>query len=143
MNVRKNKGRRRRRVPPGGARFSVRVRQVIRSFGGVPAMAAAIKRPASTVQGWFSGKSKPKALGMRAICLASGTRIEWLLMGRGDRYTLRERVNFLAYENHRRDCEVISCGRCPAPPSRNKQLLRWAEKQIASWVANGTGNGIG
>jgi len=47
-------------------------------------MARAINRSEGALRKWLRGQSEPGVSDLRAICEATGTSAEWLVMGRGD-----------------------------------------------------------
>lgn len=65
--------------------FPARLRQVIDSYGSTNAIARVINRSEGAVRKWLRGQSEPNVSDLRAICDATGTSVEWLVMGRGDR----------------------------------------------------------
>ena len=65
--------------------FAARLRQVVDSYGSTSAMSRAINRSEGAVRKWLRGQSEPSVSDLRAICALTGTSVEWLVMGRGDR----------------------------------------------------------
>jgi transcriptional regulator with XRE-family HTH domain len=65
--------------------FASRLRQVVDSYGSTSAIARVINRSEGAVRKWLRGQSEPNVSDLRAICDTTGTSVEWLVMGRGDR----------------------------------------------------------
>jgi hypothetical protein len=70
-------------TPPTPDGFAVRLRQVLDSYGSTSALARNIERSEGAVRKWLRGQSEPNVSDLRAICEATGTSVEWLVMGRG------------------------------------------------------------
>jgi hypothetical protein len=71
--------------------FPARLRQVVSSYGSTNALASHIERSEGAIRKWLRGQSEPGVSDLRAICLATNTSVEWLVMGRGDRKIIKER----------------------------------------------------
>jgi len=69
--------------PPTPDGFPVRLRQVIDSYGSTSALARTIDRSEGAIRKWLRGQSEPAVSDLRAICDATNTSVEWLVMGRG------------------------------------------------------------
>ncbi|MEJ1961597.1 MAG: helix-turn-helix transcriptional regulator [Gammaproteobacteria bacterium] len=69
-------------IPDG---FPARLRQVLDSYGSTSSLARAIERSEGAVRKWLRGQSEPNVTDLRAICQVSGTSVEWLVMGWGER----------------------------------------------------------
>jgi transcriptional regulator with XRE-family HTH domain len=69
-------------IPDG---FPARLRQVLDSYGSTSALARVIDRSEGALRKWLRGRSEPNVTDLRAICEATGTSVEWLVMGRGER----------------------------------------------------------
>jgi transcriptional regulator with XRE-family HTH domain len=65
--------------------FPARLRQVVSSYGSTNALANHIERSEGAIRKWLRGQSEPAVSDLRAICLATNTSVEWLVMGRGER----------------------------------------------------------
>jgi transcriptional regulator with XRE-family HTH domain len=65
--------------------FPGRLRQVLDSYGSTSSLARAIDRSEGALRKWLRGQSEPNVSDLRAICEVSGTRVEWLVMGWGER----------------------------------------------------------
>jgi transcriptional regulator with XRE-family HTH domain len=65
--------------------FPARLRQVLDSYGSTSSLARAIARSEGALRKWLRGQSEPNVTDLRAICEASNTSVEWLVMGRGQR----------------------------------------------------------
>ncbi|HWP94930.1 MAG TPA: helix-turn-helix transcriptional regulator [Gammaproteobacteria bacterium] len=65
--------------------FARRFREVVDGYGSANALAAAIGRSEGALRNWLAGKSEPDVSDLRAICEATGTRVEWLVNGQGPR----------------------------------------------------------
>jgi hypothetical protein len=72
--------------------FPLRLRQVVSSYGSTNALASHIERSEGAIRKWLRGQSEPGVSDLRAICLATNTSVEWLVMGRGDRKP-KERID--------------------------------------------------
>ena len=64
--------------------FPARLRQAVDTFGSVTALARAIDRSDGAVRKWLRGVSEPNVTDLRAISVATGVNIEWLVTGQGD-----------------------------------------------------------
>jgi transcriptional regulator with XRE-family HTH domain len=69
--------------PPTPDGFPQRLRQVIDSYGSTSALARTIDRSEGAIRKWLRGQSEPAVSDLRAICDATNTSVEWLVMGRG------------------------------------------------------------
>jgi transcriptional regulator with XRE-family HTH domain len=67
--------------------FPARLRQVVDSYGSTSALARVIQRSEGAVRKWLRGESEPTVSDLRGICDLTGTSAEWLVMGRGERYS--------------------------------------------------------
>jgi transcriptional regulator with XRE-family HTH domain len=47
-------------------------------------LARVIQRSEGAIRKWLRGQSEPAVSDLRAICEATGTNVEWLVMGRGE-----------------------------------------------------------
>jgi transcriptional regulator with XRE-family HTH domain len=63
--------------------FPQRLRQVVDSYGSTNALARVIDRSEGALRKWLRGQSEPAVSDLRAICDATNTSVEWLVMGRG------------------------------------------------------------
>jgi transcriptional regulator with XRE-family HTH domain len=79
-----NAGRHERQEAGG---FAARLRQVLKRHGSASSLAKAIERSEGAVRKWLRGESEPNVTDLRAICLATQTRIDWLVTGDGPRQT--------------------------------------------------------
>ncbi len=77
-----NTGRHERQEAGG---FAARLRQVLKGHGSATGLAKAIERSEGAVRKWLRGESEPNVTDLRAICLATETRIHWLVTGEGPR----------------------------------------------------------
>jgi transcriptional regulator with XRE-family HTH domain len=82
-------------VPAEPDGFPARLRQVIASYGSTSALARSIRRSEGAIRKWLRGQSEPAVSDLRTICEATGTNVEWLVMGRGEQrgMALREPPN--------------------------------------------------
>ena len=71
--------------------FALRLRQVVSSYGSTNALASHIERSEGAIRKWLRGQSEPGVSDLRAICIATNTSVEWLVMGRGERKLNKER----------------------------------------------------
>jgi transcriptional regulator with XRE-family HTH domain len=69
--------------PPTPDGFPQRLRQVVDSYGSTSALARNIDRSEGAIRKWLRGQSEPAVSDLRAICDATNTSVEWLVMGRG------------------------------------------------------------
>ena len=77
---------RRERQESGG--FATRLREVIDAYGSASGLAKAIERSEGAVRKWLRGESEPNVTDLRSVCEQTGTSIEWLVAGRGQRHVL-------------------------------------------------------
>jgi transcriptional regulator with XRE-family HTH domain len=63
--------------------FADRLRQVLDSYGSTSSLARSIDRSEGALRKWLRGQSEPNVTDLRAICEATSTSVEWLVMGRG------------------------------------------------------------
>jgi transcriptional regulator with XRE-family HTH domain len=91
-------GRREKRENNG---FAARLRQVIEAYGSASGLAKAIERSEGAVRKWLRGESEPNVTDLRSVCEETGTSIEWLVAGRGQREAMPLGVREVAppYEN--------------------------------------------
>jgi transcriptional regulator with XRE-family HTH domain len=75
-------GRRERQENSG---FATRLREVIDAYGSASGLAKAIERSEGAVRKWLRGESEPNVTDLRSVCLQTGTSIEWLATGLGQR----------------------------------------------------------
>src|SRR5579862_570037 len=81
-----NMSGRRERQETGG--FAARLREVIDAYGSASGLAKAIDRSEGAVRKWLRGESEPNVTDLRCVCETTGTRIDWLVTGRGQRQAL-------------------------------------------------------
>ncbi len=67
--------------------FAGRLREVIDAYGSASGLAKAIERSEGAVRKWLRGESEPNVTDLRAVCVQTGTNIEWLVTGLGARET--------------------------------------------------------
>jgi transcriptional regulator with XRE-family HTH domain len=77
-------GRRERQENSG---FAARLRDVIDAYGSASGLAKAIERSEGAVRKWLRGESEPNVTDLRSVCEQTGTSIEWLATGLGQRET--------------------------------------------------------
>jgi hypothetical protein len=77
---------RRERQESGG--FATRLREVIDAYGSASGLAKAIERSEGAVRKWLRGESEPNVTDLRCVCEQTGTSIEWLVTGHGQRQVL-------------------------------------------------------
>ena len=65
--------------------FAARLREVIDAYGSANGLAKAIGRSEGAVRKWLRADSEPNVTDLRSICEQTGTSIEWLVTGRGQR----------------------------------------------------------
>ena len=75
-------GRRERQENSG---FAARLREVIDAYGSASGLAKVIERSEGAVRKWLRGESEPNVTDLRSVCEHTGTSIEWLVTGRGQR----------------------------------------------------------
>jgi transcriptional regulator with XRE-family HTH domain len=75
-------GRRERQENSG---FAARLREVIDAYGSASGLAKAIERSEGAVRKWLRGESEPNVTDLRSVCEQTGTSIEWLATGLGQR----------------------------------------------------------
>jgi transcriptional regulator with XRE-family HTH domain len=75
-------GRRERQETSG---FAARLREVIDAYGSASGLAKAIERSEGAVRKWLRGESEPNVTDLRSVCEQTGTSIEWLATGLGQR----------------------------------------------------------
>ena len=81
---------RRERQESGG--FAARLREVIDAFGSASGLAKAIERSEGAVRKWLRGESEPNVTDLRSVCEQTGTSIDWLVTGRGQRQVLADGI---------------------------------------------------
>src|ERR1700754_397169 len=64
--------------------FPARLRQVLSSYGSTSALARSIQRSEGAIRKWLRGQSEPAVSDLRAICEATHTNVEWLVMGKAE-----------------------------------------------------------
>jgi transcriptional regulator with XRE-family HTH domain len=74
---------RRERQENGG--FAARLREVIDAYGSASGLAKLIGRSEGALRKWLRGESEPNVTDLRSVCEQTGTSIEWLVAGRGQR----------------------------------------------------------
>jgi len=74
-----------RRERQQGGGFAIRLRQVVDAYGNASALAKTIERSEGAVRKWLRGESEPNVTDLRSLCEETGTSIEWLVTGRGQR----------------------------------------------------------
>ena len=77
---------RREKQEQGG--FAARLREVIDAYGSASSLAKAIERSEGAVRKWLRGESEPNVTDLRSVCDQTGTSIDWLVTGRGQRQVL-------------------------------------------------------
>jgi transcriptional regulator with XRE-family HTH domain len=77
-----------RREKQESSGFAARLRQVIEAYGSASGLAKAIERSEGAVRKWLRGESEPNVTDLRSVCEETGTSIEWLVAGRGQREAL-------------------------------------------------------
>ena len=75
-------GRRERQENSG---FAGRLREVIDAYGSASGLAKVIGRSEGAVRKWLRSESEPNVTDLRSVCEQTGTSIEWLVTGRGQR----------------------------------------------------------
>src|ERR1700752_5086602 len=75
-------GRRERQENSG---FAARLREVIDAYGSASGLAKGIERSEGAVRKWLRGESEPNVTDLRSVCEQTGTSVEWLVTGRGQR----------------------------------------------------------
>ncbi|MGH8209897.1 MAG: hypothetical protein ACREU6_09935 [Steroidobacteraceae bacterium] len=75
-------GRRERQENSG---FAARLREVIDAYGSASGLAKVIERSEGAMRKWLRGESEPNVTDLRCLCEKTGTSIEWLVTGRGQR----------------------------------------------------------
>ena len=90
---------RREKQERGG--FAARLREVIDAYGSASGLAKAIERSEGAVRKWLRGESEPNVTDLRSVCEQTGTSIEWLVTGRGQRQVLAAGVRDVSepYQN--------------------------------------------
>lgn len=81
---------RRERQESGG--FAARLREVIDAYGSASQLAKAIERSEGAVRKWLRGESEPNVTDLRTLCEKTGTRIDWVVTGRGQRLAQNDAV---------------------------------------------------
>jgi len=77
-----------RREKQESSGFAARLREVIEAYGSASGLAKAIQRSEGAVRKWLRGESEPNVTDLRSVCAETGTSIEWLVAGRGQRDAL-------------------------------------------------------
>ena len=77
------------------------MREVIDAYGSASGLAKAIERSEGAVRKWLRGESEPNVTDLRSVCEQTGTSIEWLVTGRGQRQVLAAGVRDVSepYQN--------------------------------------------
>lgn len=90
-----------RREKQESSGFAARLREVIEAYGSASGLAKAIERSEGAVRKWLRGESEPNVTDLRSVCEQTGTSIEWLVAGRGQREALGPGVRETAppYQN--------------------------------------------
>jgi DNA-binding phage protein len=65
--------------------FAARLKQVVRDQRNTSSLAKAIGRSEGALRNWLTRRSEPVVGDVLHICQVTGTRVEWLLIGRGPR----------------------------------------------------------
>ncbi len=65
--------------------FAARLKQVVRDHRNTSLLAKAIGRSEGALRNWLTSRSEPVVGDVLRICEATGTRVEWLMIGRGPR----------------------------------------------------------
>ena len=114
-------GRRERQESSG---FATRLREVIDAYGSASGLAKAIERSEGAVRKWLRGESEPNVTDLRAVCEQTGTSIEWLVTGRGQRQVLAAGIRDVSqpyqnppHEQVNTQLRHLQCCRCHPPPS--------------------------
>lgn len=77
-----------RREKQENSGFAARLREVIEAYGSASGLAKVIERSEGAVRKWLRGESEPNVTDLRSLCEQTGTSIEWLVTGRGQRQAL-------------------------------------------------------
>ncbi len=77
-----------RREKQENSGFAARLREVIDAYGSASGLAKVIERSEGAVRKWLRGESEPNVTDLRSLCEQTGTSIEWLVTGRGQRQAL-------------------------------------------------------
>jgi transcriptional regulator with XRE-family HTH domain len=67
--------------------FAARLRQIVAAHGSTSTLARSLGRSDGALRKWLRGESEPNVSDLRALCELTGTSIEWLVTGRGSRYS--------------------------------------------------------
>jgi transcriptional regulator with XRE-family HTH domain len=67
--------------------FAARLRQIVAAHGSTSTLARNLGRSDGALRKWLRGESEPNVSDLRALCEVTGTCIEWLVTGRGSRYS--------------------------------------------------------
>jgi len=65
--------------------FAARLKQVVRDHRNTSSLAKAIGRSEGALRNWLTQRSEPVVGDVLRICEITGTRVEWLMIGRGPR----------------------------------------------------------
>ena len=68
------------------------MREVIDAYGSASGLAKAIERSEGAVRKWLRGESEPNVTDLRSVCEQTGTSIDWLVTGRGQRQVLADGI---------------------------------------------------
>jgi transcriptional regulator with XRE-family HTH domain len=71
-------------IPGESDGFAARLRQVVDSYGSTSSLARVINRSEGALRKWMRGQSEPSVSDLKSLCEATGTNVEWLVMGRGE-----------------------------------------------------------
>ncbi len=133
--------------PPDG--FPGRLRQVLDSYGSTSSLARAIDRSEGAVRKWLRGQSEPNVSDLRAICEATATSVEWLVMGPADQaaeggpnFGVRERQGPLGAQaelpplNYKLMDEVVRTVRNESPVLLGDQVVPEKQSSVLTTVYN-------
>lgn len=67
--------------------FPARLRQIVAAHGSTSTLARSLGRSDGALRKWLRGESEPNVSDLRALCELTGTSIEWLVTGRGSRFS--------------------------------------------------------
>jgi transcriptional regulator with XRE-family HTH domain len=67
--------------------FAARLRQIVAAHGSTSTLARSLGRSDGALRKWLRGESEPNVSDLRALCELTGTSIEWLVTGRGSRFS--------------------------------------------------------
>src|SRR5688572_7025160 len=67
--------------------FAARLRQIVAAHGSTSMLARSLGRSDGALRKWLRGESEPNVSDLRALCELTGTMVEWLVTGRGSRFS--------------------------------------------------------